>query len=197
MSVSASDDNPVVALLTNWLDGSWEARFLIDDQFRIIWSNRSATAWLDDPHCSLKLASERLQAKDSKVQFKLSSLICDAGSDLRSALVPSPDQASEMLFCARQVGRVGIKNYIGLCVRSIASGHTHDLIGLVDAYNLTRSEEAVLTGMVRGHTVEQIARRSRTSPETVRTHVRRAYSKLNVSSREEMFSRIRPFLFAR
>ena len=31
------------------------------------------------------------------------------------------------------------------------------------------------------------------SLETARTHVRRAYAKLNVSSREEMFARISPF----
>jgi DNA-binding CsgD family transcriptional regulator len=51
--------------------------------------------------------------------------------------------------------------------------------------------------MVSGNTVDRIAQNSKVSPETVRAHVRRAYSKMSVSSREEMFSRITPFLFGR
>jgi DNA-binding CsgD family transcriptional regulator len=198
VSITASDDSSVVALLTNWLDGSWEARFLLDDQHRILWSNQSANAWLDRPRCPLKQSENRLQAKDSKVQFKLASLISDAAdNEVKSTIIPNPDQAAEMLVCARQVGNVDGRAYFGLCIRSMASGYTHDIIGIVEAYNLTRSEVSVLKKMVRGYTVEKIASVSKTSPETVRTHVRRAYSKMNVSSREEMFSRIRPFLFAR
>jgi DNA-binding NarL/FixJ family response regulator len=82
-------------------------------------------------------------------------------------------------------------------VRSIKAKDTDELVGLGDAYNLTPSEETVLQKMMRGNNVEKIARSSNTSPETVRTHVRRAYSKMSVSSREEMFSRLKPFLFDR
>lgn len=196
MSITTSDDSSVVTLLTNWLNGSWEARFLLDHQLKIYWVNRTAAAWLDDLHCPLKLTAGQLLAKDSRLQCRLSSLLSSARAEV-GTLVANPNQSHELLFCARQVGEVGGTIYFGLSIRGLGSGNTHELIGLADAFRLTRSEENVLKKMVRGQTVEKIASNSKTSRETVRTHVRRAYSKLNVSSREELFRRIRPFLFAR
>lgn len=197
MGKVASDEQSIVVLFSNWLDREREGRLLLDEQLKILWHNRAARAWLDEPNCPLRLSGEKLVAKDARLQCRFASLFSGTGGSLKTILVADSSHAEETLLCARQVGEFGRLTCFGLCVRSIGEGHTHELVGLGDAFNLTPSEEAVLKKMVRGNTVERIARSSKTSPETVRTHVRRAYSKMSVSSREEMFRRITPFLFGR
>jgi DNA-binding CsgD family transcriptional regulator len=197
VDVTASNGDSIVALLSNWLDQEWEARFLLDDRLKVLWHNRTANDWLDRPQCPLKLTAEVLATKDSRSQGRFASLFSGANVTVRTLLVADTAHGADMLFHARHVGEFGGASYFGLCVRSTCASQTHDLIGLGEAFSLTPSEEAVLKKMVRGNTVDRIARSSKTSPETVRTHVRRAYSKMSVSSREEMFSRIRPFLFGR
>jgi DNA-directed RNA polymerase specialized sigma24 family protein len=47
---------------------------------------------------------------------------------------------------------------------------------------------------VAGKTAQDAAREQGTSVDTVRTHIRRLYAKLDVNSREGLFTRLRPFL---
>jgi DNA-binding NarL/FixJ family response regulator len=54
---------------------------------------------------------------------------------------------------------------------------------------LTPRERQVLTGIVDGLTDKQVAIRLALSPETVRTHVKSIYRKLQVTTRGELISR--------
>lgn len=197
MSAVASDDSSISALLSKWLDHRWEARFLLDEQLTIRWSNGAAETWLRDDHCPVQSRDGMLAGKETRLHARLASLVSGLDQNSIGTFTFGANCTRELLFCARQVGRFDGLACIGLGVRKIQDVDAHHLVGLGDAYDLTRSEEAVLQQMVRGHTVEAIAKTSKTSPETIRTHVRRAYSKMGVSSREEMFRRIRPFIFAR
>jgi DNA-binding CsgD family transcriptional regulator len=184
-------------MLSSWLDRGWEARFLVDEQLRLLWSNGAANAWLEEVDCPLRLQRDTLVAKDNRFQVKLTAMVASCSRATSGMLMGGCNGAQDLLFSSREVGRFGGFRCMGLAVRSIKAKDTDELVGLGDAYNLTPSEETVLQKMMRGNNVEKIARSSNTSPETVRTHVRRAYSKMSVSSREEMFSRLKPFLFDR
>lgn len=61
------------------------------------------------------------------------------------------------------------------------------------ALGLTSAEANLLKRLVDGATASEAASDLGISLETARTHVRRAYAKMGVSSREEMFARISPF----
>lgn len=61
------------------------------------------------------------------------------------------------------------------------------------ALDLTCAEANLLKRLVDGATVKEAAIDLGITLETARTHVKRAYAKLGVSSREEMFARISPF----
>lgn len=197
MGITASKGESIAALLSNWLDQEWEARFLLDDRLTVLWRNQSASDWLERNDCPLRIGGEALAAKDTRLQSRFDALFSGADIPVRTISLSDSVSGKDMLFCARPVGELGNATHFGLSVRSTCTGQAHDLVGLQEAFNLTPSEEAVLKKMVRGNTVDRIAQSSRISPETVRTHVRRAYSKMSVSSREEMFSRITPFLFGR
>lgn len=197
----ASEDLNVAALLATWLDKDRQAKFLIDDQMHVLWQNRAGLVWLRDRHAPLKLAAGRLAANDSSLRARLAAAVdkCQANDDRAGLTVAIKEQGAEhdWLLCLRHVGPLGGRSTLELAIRHLNSDQAHDLVGLRDAFQLTASEEAILAQMVKGNTVEVIASGTGSSRETVRTHVRRAYSKMGVSSREEMFRRMRPFLFAR
>jgi DNA-binding NarL/FixJ family response regulator len=193
----ASNELSIAGLLSNWLDREWEARFLVDERQSLLWSNGAAASWIEEANCALKIQGGLLVAKESKLQCQLASMLASSSRQTSCFLTASASEQQELLFSAREVGHFAGYKCVALAARSITDTNTHQLIGLSDAFNLTPSEEAVLQQMMRGRTVDRIAHNSRTSPETVRTHVRRAYSKMSVSSREEMFSRLKPFLFYR
>jgi len=76
---------------------------------------------------------------------------------------------------------------VGVGVRS-ATEDVADLPGLDD---LSRREWEVIRLLLRGHRVPAIARSLCISAHTVRSHLRRVFSKLGVNSQEELVSRLR------
>lgn len=193
----ALDESSLAGLFSNWLDREWEARFLLDEQLRLLWNNSAADAWLDKADCPFRIQSGTFAAKDTRLQGKLAAMVASCCQETNRLMIGGPNGTKDLLFSARGLGQSDGYKCIGLSVRNIRDTDSHELVGFGDAFNLTPSEEAVLRRIMQGHNVEMIARNSRTSPETIRTHVRRAYSKMSVSSREEMFSRLKPFLFVR
>ena len=55
-----------------------------------------------------------------------------------------------------------------------------------DAHGLSKREREVLELLVEGRTATYIAERQFVSPNTVRTHIKRIYAKMGVSSRQEL-----------
>nr|WP_255325964.1 helix-turn-helix transcriptional regulator [Sphingobium sp. 15-1] len=62
-----------------------------------------------------------------------------------------------------------------------------------DIYRLTNGEHKILSAMMSGMNAEQISGSLEISLETVRTHIRRIYSKTGVRSREALFAQLQPF----
>ena len=60
-------------------------------------------------------------------------------------------------------------------------------------FDLTRSEAAIVRRLIGGQTPTEVAEALGLSIETVRTHIRRTYNKLDISSREQLFSLVAPF----
>ncbi|WP_148291484.1 helix-turn-helix transcriptional regulator [Brevundimonas abyssalis] len=57
-------------------------------------------------------------------------------------------------------------------------------------FDITRSEAAIVKRLIGGQTPFAVAEALNLSIETVRTHIRRVYHKLGISSREELFAMI-------
>jgi DNA-binding CsgD family transcriptional regulator len=195
----ASEDVSVAQLLANWLDQDWEAKFLVDDQLQLLWQNRAGSHWLSKAGSPLKLAAGRLVAHDSKLQTRLTASFdeCRSHSRISTAVTKCQEGQDDLLLRMRHIGQLGGHLTFELSVRQLSAANSHELAGLREAFQLTTTEEAVLLQMTKGLTVEAIANATGSSAETIRTHVRRVYSKMGVSSREEMFSRVRPFIYAR
>ena len=66
--------------------------------------------------------------------------------------------------------------------------------GFKEAFGLTVAESQVIGALMDGETAGRIGHRLEITIDTVRTHIRNAYVKLDVNSREQMFRRLSPFL---
>ncbi|CVI63504.1 helix-turn-helix transcriptional regulator (plasmid) [Agrobacterium leguminum] len=69
----------------------------------------------------------------------------------------------------------------------------HREIGVIDAAGLSPREREIIGLIIEGRDTEAIAAFLRIGTETVRTHRKRAYLKLNVSSRMELLTLLLPF----
>lgn len=65
---------------------------------------------------------------------------------------------------------------------------------LSDPFGVTPSEQKIIEALLRGATSQEIAEEQGKSVLTVRTHIKRAYAKLGVTNREQLFARLLPFL---
>ena len=65
---------------------------------------------------------------------------------------------------------------------------------LQDVFGVTLAEQRVLEHLVHGLTIEAAAEVLGSSILTVRSQIKHAYAKLGVSTREELFARLLPFL---
>ena len=66
-------------------------------------------------------------------------------------------------------------------------------VDLKEALGLTGSECQIILMLLGGHTAESAAKTLHIVLDTVRTHIRNAYAKLGVTSREGLFYRLAPY----
>lgn len=74
-----------------------------------------------------------------------------------------------------------------------AAAVRHVWADIGDIFGLTPAEVAIIKRMLAGASADQIAEILDISLETVRTHVRRIYTKVGASNREQLFSTVSPF----
>ena len=102
------------------------------------------------------------------------------------------DGDGHLLFRAQELTRDYGPQCFGIRFHRSGSEFRARYVDLDIAFNLTRSEHRVLLQLADGRSAEEAARNLGVATETARSHIRQIYAKLNVSSREELFSRIRP-----
>ena len=97
------------------------------------------------------------------------------------------------LFRAWELRRSENQRYIGLIFYRSGAEFSLRYADLDKVFRLTASEHRILMLMLDGLTADELSQRLGSSLDTVRTHIRNIYGKLKVTSREGMFSRLRPY----
>jgi DNA-binding CsgD family transcriptional regulator len=98
-----------------------------------------------------------------------------------------------LLFRALEVHRDSERRYLGIVFYRSGSEFKARYADLEKVFQLTAAEHRVLLKLLDGQTADEIAELLRVSIETTRSHIRQIYLKLSVTSREGMFSRLRPY----
>lgn len=173
------------------LDSHIRPMVIVDDALRLLWANQRAsdlfreTEELDDRGGVLTLEAPEHQAR-------LTALIAGSGPDLITCCIPLTSGAGHLLFRARRLD-CGESVMFGIQITRTDSDD-HDIYCDLDrAFGLTAAEHRVLLSLLTGNDAERLTRELGVSIETVRTHIRNIYAKLDVNSRERLFAKVQPF----
>lgn len=178
------------AVALDWLVRDARPRMMLDAALRVRWCNAQATRELDR-NTGISIRDGMLCFAKHAAQRDFQEFLAGLDEEMRTIAVPCREGGT-LLFRGRGLDEVGGRV---ACVE-----FTRDHPGFVARYydidrvfGLTPAEDRVVQSLLAGRTVGGIASDLGVAVGTVRTHVRRIYSKTAVRSREELLSRLRPY----
>jgi len=182
------------SVFASWVDADPIPHAIIDRSLRLHWQNRAAIALLKRSS-ELQERDNLLIALQPRNQSRLELFAAHAGSGAPSSMVILPVEEDYLIIRGRPIGTQRSSERIGLMVFSVKhfidrSVVSDDVKGI---YRLTNGEFKILSALMSGMNAEQISGNLEISLETVRTHIRRIYSKTGVRSREALFAQLQPF----
>lgn len=167
------------------------ARILTDANRRIVWATSGATLLVSGGSC-ITIADGELSGQTRHSDALIREMLED--SELAAPapvvrLVGSEAASPPELFVKAQNYPLAGGACTLLTIRDLAR-ELQEIPDLGGLYGLTRTEQKIVTMMLRGQSVTEIAGELHKSVLTVRTHVKRVYSKLGVGSKEQLFSTV-------
>lgn len=184
----ATPDDPermMLAWAGAWLDDDRVGRLLLGGDGRLSWAAPEAEQFLaiDQP---LGVRSGRLVARARYNQSSLDGLLARMAGGERSGgclIAENREGAPGLYVEARALpdGRLAIQ------ITDLGREHA-GLPDLGRLFGLTRSEHETVVLLLGGLSVSAIAARLEKSVLTVRTHLKRAYGKLGVGTKEQLFA---------
>ncbi|MFU8778284.1 MAG: helix-turn-helix transcriptional regulator [Roseovarius sp.] len=181
-------------IMGEWLSASRHARIICDDQQRVLWGNANLRQVLKKD-IGLKLEREQLILIDRKPQAALAHFIQSPQLDHTAIRLGTSEAVGNHIMQCRRLRVEPYGDAFGLRVLCDDSSHEADFIGLEEYFGLTRQEAYTCRQILNGRTVQDIADKSDKAADTIRFHIRNIYQKLNVSSREALFAKLRFFIF--
>jgi DNA-binding CsgD family transcriptional regulator len=181
-------------LAMSWLEVVERPLVIVNAQLRMLWCNPAFDALIEAQNL-LNLVEGCLSATTASAHEKLQGVI-RAGESDSIALLEESDGDSHLLIRASRIPAARVDDdAFGLRIFRTSEDVGLNHLQLAVVFGLTPGETRVLASMLGGLTADDIARELAISVETVRSHIRRIYDKIGVSSREGLFSRLRQFGF--
>jgi DNA-binding CsgD family transcriptional regulator len=179
-------------IVFDWVTREPKARLIVDRSMRLLWANAAAhEMMLHSTH--IELGDEGVAIRQDELRFMIEQAIRARTQESLFVIGHSDDIGSDLLVRFERLQDDGARAYFGLQLIRHAPTPGGWSEKLAAHFQLTPKQTQVLVQMISGESGEDIAKALRISVETVRTHVRDVYAKLRVSSREELFVRVRPF----
>ncbi len=182
----------LAAYVDHWVRTQPLPTLIVTPQLRVLWSNDAAEQLLDERD-DLHLASDHLVLGDARRTDAFRERI--AALDVTPIALVHRRRMSESHFIIR-VDQLTIADAPAACVLVFHSSTATDRYLWSDfgpVFSLTRSEVGIVKQLLAGNSAEQIAQNLCISLDTVRTHIKRAYTKSGVNSREQLFQAVLPF----
>lgn len=176
----------------DWIAREQKARLIVDRSMRLLWANEAAHEMLlHGTHVAL--GEDGLVVRRDELRVMIEQAIRSRVEQSLFIIEHRDDLASDLLVRFERLPDGEGEGCFGLQLirHAPAPGGWSDV--LAGHFQLTPKQTQVLVRMISGESGDGISRALAISVETVRTHVRDIYAKLGVSSREELFVRVRPF----
>jgi DNA-binding CsgD family transcriptional regulator len=173
-----------------WLDAQGLAVVVLGRDLSVLWSTRAVQEALagEGP---LMLRDGSLIGATRSHQIQLASLLDRAASgDAAADLFDHADAERRLIVSVRALGQE--RERFGLALR--AERRQISLPDLTGAFGLTNAEQMIVRRLMQGWSATDVADDLGAALLTVRTHIKRAYAKLGVHSKEQLFAKLLPFI---
>jgi DNA-binding CsgD family transcriptional regulator len=174
----------------DWLELQGQAVMVVDQTLRIVWRTSGTFPILDGDGPLLEREG-RLQGANRLRQAQLTQLIERTAQPSGAVdLFDHSDPARRVVLHIRVLEGPEPRYALSFRVERAEP----KLLDLGAAYGLTGAEQQVVSRLFRGRTPIDIAEDLGVTLLTARTHMKRAYSKLGVHSKEQLFARLMGYL---
>jgi DNA-binding CsgD family transcriptional regulator len=182
------------AVAMGWLERANVPFFLITDNLKLVWTNKSAAHFMrqyslrSDAFGFVKSSCKDTELRGCEVRRQLQGAIASrhAWPYGTTTLTFSEFPQGTLQLCELSVGGSVL---VGCSILVERDGR-QDISVQLQQYGLTNTERKVISMLANGATATEIALTNGSSLLTVRTHIKRAYEKMQVNSREKMFARL-------
>lgn len=181
-------------ILVEWIDGEARARILLDANLNLHWASSRAEALMNGKNSVLH-RNGRVVPRDHRLEGELRSFVQNATSELSAQCISDRRSGDQIVVTAKRL-QSPWEHLVGVTLQSTGEDCDVRLTDLRQALGLTRMEARVAHHLFCGRTAEETADDLNVSLDTVRTHIKRAYAKLGVSSREHFFHKLTPFVIS-
>lgn len=181
-------DRDLQALLARWIETDRQARLIVSNDLRPVWLSAAAEEMLSQPDGVL-YCNGRLRPRSPNVDRELRSLVTEATKDVATHCITDARTGEHVVLSTMRVDEMVV-----ITLRRPEHREPLRLINLRQAFGLTDAEHAVAERLMNGRTAEATAEELGVGIETIRTHIKRIYAKLEVCSREALFHRLRSYV---
>lgn len=179
--------------LNAWAETFSIPTFLIGEGARILWVNAAAERILVQGEPFLRQNGLLVCADKSQgagFQVFLASVQTEPG-----AWIMNQADQTRLLVRGESLRPAGEEHAVSVMLYPTNAEERYVWADFGRIFRLTKAELAVVKVLLNGASVDEIAEQQAVSVETVRTHVRRLYSKLGVNNREQLFATLSQFRF--
>ena len=178
-----------------WFAQDTVARLVVGRDLTVLALNPHAVALLEGSG-ALSLRDGALAPRDRRCAAELAAIISLAGPSARMGVVGAGGGGAVLLVDAQAIsGEPGAA--VALALRDPGGQVEIECADLEPMFGVTPGEHQVIVQLVKGYSSREIADQFGKSILTVRTHVKRAYGKIGVKTRGQLFARLLPFLSIR
>ena len=177
-----------------WFAQDVVARLVVDRDLVVLAANQRAERLLE-AHGAFGLRDGALWARDRRLVVDLAVVVAEAGASPCLRVVGA-ETGTALLVEAIAFGAEA-SGAVGLVLRDLAAPVEIECAELEPMFGVTPGEHQVIVQLLKGHSSREIAEASGKSVLTVRTHVKRAYGKIGVKTRGQLFARLLPYLSIR
>jgi DNA-binding CsgD family transcriptional regulator len=179
-------------IVAGWIDREERARILVDGNLTAHWMNSSAEALMNKSN-SVVHRYGRILPRDRRVEGELRTFVERATSEVSAQCISDPGTGEQVVVTATRLASPW-QHLVGMTLQRANYDVSVRLADLQQALGLTPTEARVAHHLFNGKTAEETAEDLQVSLDTVRTHIKRTYAKVGVSSREHFFHKLRPFV---
>lgn len=173
-----------VRAMTAWLDADPRGRALVSRSGRIAWANDAARRMLADGEHFCE-SNSLLICLSEDGSALLHRMLRTAAREQAKIVTTSSHQGRSWLLRVQLLAPEDDAS-IGVTFCPMDASISYDV--MLQAHLLTPCEARIVTMMLAGMETGRIAQRQDISIETLRTHIKHAYRKLDVTSRGELYA---------